>query len=108
MSLALQYHRSAGRYFAARAVSGSRAGGRLAGMLASNVAPLRLVEQADPVPADESWSRVEPALSGPREHMVSSIGAKCWPSSGSRWLDLMKRPTMPHMVFEGGRWKTIA
>jgi threonine dehydrogenase-like Zn-dependent dehydrogenase len=65
VSLALQYHRSAGRYFAARAVSGTRAGGwRLAGVLASNVAPLRLVEQVDPVPANESWTRVEPILSG--------------------------------------------
>ncbi|MDQ4104874.1 MAG: zinc-binding dehydrogenase [Actinomycetota bacterium] len=64
MSLALQYHRSAGRYFAARAVSGTRAGGRLAGALASNVAPLRLVEQVDPVPIDGSWSRIEPVLSG--------------------------------------------
>lgn len=64
MSLALQYHRSAGRYFAARAVSATRAGGRLAGALASNVAPLRLIEQSDPVPADESWTRVEPVLSG--------------------------------------------
>ncbi|MGH3864993.1 MAG: zinc-dependent alcohol dehydrogenase [Pseudonocardiaceae bacterium] len=64
MSLALQYHRCAGRYFAARAVSGTRAGGRLAGALASNVAPLRLVEQADPIPADESWVRVAPMLSG--------------------------------------------
>ncbi|MGH3829604.1 MAG: zinc-dependent alcohol dehydrogenase [Pseudonocardiaceae bacterium] len=64
MSLALQYHRSAGRYFAARAVSGTRAGGRLAGALASNVAPLKLVEQADPTPANESWTRVEPVLSG--------------------------------------------
>ena len=64
MSLALQYHRSVGRYFAARAVSGTRAGGRLTGALASNMAPLRLVEQADPVPADESWIRVEPVLSG--------------------------------------------
>ncbi|MEO7194893.1 MAG: zinc-binding dehydrogenase [Pseudonocardiaceae bacterium] len=64
MSLALQYHRSAGRYFAARAVSSTRAGGRLAGALASNVAPLKLVEQADPTPANESWTRVEPVLSG--------------------------------------------
>lgn len=64
MNLALEYHRSAGRYFAARAVSGTRTGARLAGALANTVAPLRLVEQADPVPADESWARVEPALSG--------------------------------------------
>ncbi|MGH3769853.1 MAG: zinc-dependent alcohol dehydrogenase [Pseudonocardiaceae bacterium] len=64
MSLALRYHRSAGRYFAARAVSGTRAGGRLAGALVGNVAPLRLVEQVDPVPANESWTRVEPVLSG--------------------------------------------
>jgi threonine dehydrogenase-like Zn-dependent dehydrogenase len=64
VSPALQYHRCAGRYFAARAISGTRVGGRLAGALASNVAPLRLIEQVDPVPPDESWSRVEPVLSG--------------------------------------------
>ncbi|MGH3991373.1 MAG: alcohol dehydrogenase catalytic domain-containing protein, partial [Pseudonocardiaceae bacterium] len=64
MSLALQYHRSAGRYFAARAISGTRAGGRLAGALAGNVAPLRLVDQADPRPVREGWGRVEPTLSG--------------------------------------------
>ncbi|MGH3822193.1 MAG: zinc-dependent alcohol dehydrogenase [Pseudonocardiaceae bacterium] len=64
MNLAVEYHRSAGRYFAARAVSGTQAGGRLAGALANTVAPLRLVERADPVPADESWTRVEPVLSG--------------------------------------------
>ncbi len=64
MNLTLQYHRSAGRYFAARAVSGTRAGSRLAGALASNMAPLRLVEQADPDLPGESWSRIEPVLSG--------------------------------------------
>ncbi|HEY3895380.1 MAG TPA: alcohol dehydrogenase catalytic domain-containing protein [Pseudonocardiaceae bacterium] len=64
MSVALQYHRSAGRYFAARAVSGTRAGGRLAGALAGNLAPLRLVEQTEPTPFSESWSRIEPVLSG--------------------------------------------
>ncbi len=64
MNLALEYHRSAGRYFAARAVSSTRTGGRLAGALASNMAPLRLVEKIDPVPGDESWTRVEPVLSG--------------------------------------------
>lgn len=64
MNLAVEYHRSAGRFFAARAISGTRAGGRLAGALANTVAPLRLAEQADPVPVDESWTRVEPVLSG--------------------------------------------
>ncbi|MGH3998071.1 MAG: hypothetical protein ACRDTJ_11480, partial [Pseudonocardiaceae bacterium] len=64
MNLALQYHRCAGRSFAARAISRSRAGDWLAGALASNMAPLRLVEQADPGPPGESWSRVEPVLSG--------------------------------------------
>lgn len=64
MNLALEYHRSAGRYLAARAISYTRTGGRLAGALASNIAPLRLVEQSDPVPGDESWTRVEPVLSG--------------------------------------------
>jgi threonine dehydrogenase-like Zn-dependent dehydrogenase len=64
MNLALEYHRCAPRYFAARAVSATRAGGRLAGALAGNVAPLRLVERADPVPPDESWTRIEPVLSG--------------------------------------------
>lgn len=64
MSLALQYHRSPGRYFAARAISATRAGGRLAGALAGSVAPLRLIDQADPRPAGESWCRIEPVLSG--------------------------------------------
>jgi len=64
VNLALEYHRCATRYFTARAVSGTRAGGRLAGALAGNIAPLRLVEHADPVPPDESWARVEPILSG--------------------------------------------
>ncbi|MGH3940048.1 MAG: zinc-dependent alcohol dehydrogenase [Pseudonocardiaceae bacterium] len=64
MSLALQYHRCAGRYFAARAVSATRAGTRLAGALAGNVAPLRLVDQTDPHPVGESWCRIEPVLSG--------------------------------------------
>ncbi|MGH3915316.1 MAG: zinc-dependent alcohol dehydrogenase [Pseudonocardiaceae bacterium] len=64
MSLALQYHRCAGRYFAARAVSATHAGGRLAGALAGNIAPLRLVDQTDPRPPGESWCRVEPVLSG--------------------------------------------
>lgn len=64
MNLALEYRRSAGRYFAARATSYTRTGGRLAGALASNMAPLRLVEQVDPVPGDESWTRIEPVLSG--------------------------------------------
>ncbi|HZA18540.1 MAG TPA: zinc-binding dehydrogenase [Pseudonocardiaceae bacterium] len=64
MNLTLQYHRSAGRYFAARAVSGTRAGSRLAGALAGNMAPLRLVEQPDPDLPSESWSRIEPVLSG--------------------------------------------
>ncbi|MGH3794402.1 MAG: zinc-dependent alcohol dehydrogenase [Pseudonocardiaceae bacterium] len=64
MSLALQYHRSAGRYLAARAVSSTRAGGRFAGALAGNVAPLRLVDQTDPRPGGQAWVRVDPVLSG--------------------------------------------
>ncbi|HEX2297979.1 MAG TPA: hypothetical protein VHH34_05590, partial [Pseudonocardiaceae bacterium] len=64
MSLALQYHRSASRYFTARAISSTRVGGRLSGALAGNVAPLRLVEQHDPRPAGPGWTRVEPVLSG--------------------------------------------
>lgn len=64
MSLALQYHRSASRYFTARALSSTRVGGRLSGALAGNVAPLRLVEQHDPRPAGPGWTRVEPVLSG--------------------------------------------
>lgn len=64
MNLALEYHRCATRYFAARAVSATRPGARLAGTLAGNVAPLRLVEQPDPAPPDESWTRVEPVLAG--------------------------------------------
>jgi len=36
----------------------------MAGALAGNVAPLRLVDQPDPVCPDEQWTRVEPLLAG--------------------------------------------
>ena len=64
MNLALEYHRCVPRYLATRAVSATLMGGRMAGALVGNVAPLRLVERVDPVPPDESWTRVEPILSG--------------------------------------------
>lgn len=65
MSLALQYHRSPGRFLAARAVAATPFGHRLAGPLTSSVAPLRLVDRPDPVARSESgWVRVAPILSG--------------------------------------------
>ena len=82
MNLALEYHRSTGRYFAARAVSATRTGGRLAGTLASVVAPLRLVELTDPVPGDESWTRVEPVLAGICGSDLGLLTGRCSPYLG--------------------------
>ncbi|MGH3899502.1 MAG: zinc-dependent alcohol dehydrogenase [Pseudonocardiaceae bacterium] len=82
MNLALQYHRSAGRYLAARAISGTRAGSRWGGALAGKLAPLRLVEQTDQDPPGESWSRVEPVLSGICGSDLGLLTGRCSPYLG--------------------------
>jgi threonine dehydrogenase-like Zn-dependent dehydrogenase len=57
--LALELHRSASRYVAARAV-----GGRLPGLLAGSIAPLRLVNREGPSIPGEGWTRLAPRRAG--------------------------------------------
>lgn len=57
--LALELFRSVPRYVAARAV-----GGRIPGLLAGPLAPLRLVNRDEPALPGEGWARVRPRLSG--------------------------------------------
>ncbi|MGH8776414.1 MAG: zinc-dependent alcohol dehydrogenase [Jiangellaceae bacterium] len=64
MILALEYQRSPARYLAARAVTSTGAGSRLAGMVAGNVAPLRLMNRPPPDLPGPGWTRVSPRLSG--------------------------------------------
>lgn len=59
MILALEYHRSPGRYLAARGL----AGGPLSGFT-PHLAPLRLVNREEPRLAGEDWVRIRPTLSG--------------------------------------------
>lgn len=64
MILALEYQRSPARYLAARAVTSTGPGSRLSGMIAGNVAPLRLVNRPAPDLPGSGWTRVAPRLSG--------------------------------------------
>lgn len=64
MILALEYHRSPARYAAARSLTATRAGGKLTGMVAGNVAPLRLINTSAPELPGPGWTRVAPKLSG--------------------------------------------
>ena len=64
MILALEYHRSPGRFLAARGLTATKAGGRMSGMIAGNVSPLRLVNRQAPELPGEGWTRVTPRLSG--------------------------------------------
>jgi threonine dehydrogenase-like Zn-dependent dehydrogenase len=64
MILALEYHRSPGRFIAARGLTSTKLGGRMSGMIAGNVSPLRLVNRQAPEVPGEGWTRVTPRLSG--------------------------------------------
>src|SRR4051794_20790695 len=64
MILALEYHRSPSRFLAARGLTATKAGGRMSGMIAGNVSPLRLVNRHAPELPGEGWTRVTPRLSG--------------------------------------------
>ena len=61
---ALEYHRSPGRYFAGRVVTGTKLGGRMSGTVAAKVAPLKHVQRPDPDLPGTGWTRVRPLLSG--------------------------------------------
>ena len=62
--VALEYHRSVGRYLAGRALTGTRLGSRAAGSVAAGLAPLRVVQRPDPELPATGWTRVRPVLSG--------------------------------------------
>jgi threonine dehydrogenase-like Zn-dependent dehydrogenase len=64
MILALEYHRSPGRFLAARTLTATKTGGRMSGMIAGNVAPLRLINRQAPELPGSGWTRVTPRLSG--------------------------------------------
>jgi threonine dehydrogenase-like Zn-dependent dehydrogenase len=64
MILALEYHRSPGRFIAARGLTATKLGGRMSGMIAGNVSPLRLINRQAPEVPGEGWTRVTPLLSG--------------------------------------------
>lgn len=57
--IALELFRSVPRYLAARTV-----GGRIPGLLAGPLAPIRLVNRDEPKPPARGWARVRPRLSG--------------------------------------------
>lgn len=64
MILALEYHRSPGRYAAARGLTAINAGRWMTGAVSSNVSPLRLVNRSAPPVPGPGWTRVAPILSG--------------------------------------------
>jgi threonine dehydrogenase-like Zn-dependent dehydrogenase len=62
--LALELYRSVPRHFAGRALSSRALGGRVPGILAGSVAPLRLVTRDEPGPRRPGWARLRTQLSG--------------------------------------------
>ena len=64
MILALEYHRSPGRYIAARGLTATKPGRLLTGAIAGNVSPLQLVNRQAPRLPGPGWTRVTPLLSG--------------------------------------------
>jgi threonine dehydrogenase-like Zn-dependent dehydrogenase len=62
--LTLEYHRSPVRYLTGRSATATSFGGRAAGVLAANLAPLRLLNRPEPSRPGEDWTRVRPLLSG--------------------------------------------
>jgi threonine dehydrogenase-like Zn-dependent dehydrogenase len=71
MAQALELFRSAPRYLTARTV-----GGKAPGLVAGPLAPLRLVNQPDPVPTRDGWARVKPLLSGICGSDLSTLAGK--------------------------------
>lgn len=69
--IALQMYRSVSRYVAARAV-----GGRVPGLLAGPLSPLRLVSMDEPAVPGPGWGRVSPRLSGICGSDLASLSGK--------------------------------
>lgn len=64
MILALEYHRSPGRYIASRGLTAINAGRWMTGAISGNLSPLRLVNRQAPGLPGPGWTRVAPMLSG--------------------------------------------
>jgi threonine dehydrogenase-like Zn-dependent dehydrogenase len=64
MILALEYHRSPGRYMAARGLTATKTGRLLTGSITGNLSPIRLVNRDAPRLPGPGWTRVTPLLSG--------------------------------------------
>lgn len=64
MILALEYHRSPGRYIASRGLTAINAGRWMTGAISGNLSPLRLVNRQAPALPGPGWTRVAPMLSG--------------------------------------------
>jgi threonine dehydrogenase-like Zn-dependent dehydrogenase len=64
MILALEYHRSPGRYLTARGLTATKAGRWMTGAIAGNVSPIRLVNREAPRLPGPGWTRITPLLSG--------------------------------------------
>lgn len=64
MILSLEYRRSPSRYLASRTITSTGLGGRLAGIVAGSMSPLRLVNLPPPQRPDDGWARVAPVLAG--------------------------------------------
>ncbi|MEN3304173.1 MAG: hypothetical protein V7603_375 [Micromonosporaceae bacterium] len=64
MILTLEYYHSPTRYLVGRGATGTALGGRAAGVIASNLSPLRLMSRPEPRLPGEGWTRVKPLLSG--------------------------------------------
>ncbi len=64
MILALEYHRSPGRYLAARGLTATKTRRWMTGAITGNVSPLQLVSRQAPQLPGAGWTRVAPLLSG--------------------------------------------
>jgi threonine dehydrogenase-like Zn-dependent dehydrogenase len=83
MMPALEYRQSTPRFLAARGASSTKLGGRMSGVLASNVAPLRLVHRAEPSLPSGDWVRLRPLLSGICGSDVSLLTGRSSPYFGA-------------------------
>jgi threonine dehydrogenase-like Zn-dependent dehydrogenase len=78
MITAIQYHRSAFRFLAARGANG-RVSGALGDAVAGSLAPLRLVSKSDPRRPDNDWVRIRPRLAGICGSDLALVSAKSSP-----------------------------
>jgi threonine dehydrogenase-like Zn-dependent dehydrogenase len=75
---AIQYHRSALRFLAARGANG-RVSGALGDAVAGSLAPLRLQSLPDPKRPNDQWVRIRPRLSGICGSDLALVSAKSSP-----------------------------